>query len=124
MGVVPLLNNLMISGIVTKYDLYTVPLHDIWYRFDVYNLTDYKSILSATVKVQKAMESDPNAHFIWVADQGTVLIGLIYGKWTLEPAVFDPFKALKPLSSFVPETNGTVYLLSQALNFLYNTDAT
>ena len=70
------------------------------------------------------MESDPNAHFIWVADQNIVLIGLIYGKWTLEPAIFDPFKALTPLSSFVPETNGTVYLLNQALNFLYNIDAT
>ena len=66
----------------------------------------------------RSMEKDPNDYFIWVEDQDTVFIGLIYGKWTLEPAVFDPFKALRPLSSFVSEANGTVYLLSQALNFL------
>lgn len=70
------------------------------------------------------MELDPNAHFIWVADNGTILIGLIYAQWTAEPAVFRPFQAFTPISSFIAETNGTVSALSQTLNFLYATPAT
>ncbi|KAL9119094.1 MAG: hypothetical protein Q9187_004351 [Circinaria calcarea] len=111
-------------GIVTRFDLYTVPLHNIWYRFDIYDYTDSLSILATTVQIQAAMELDPNAHFIWVADNGTILIGLIYAEWTADPAVFRPFQAFTPISSFIPETNGTVSTLSQNLNFLYSTPAT
>lgn len=70
------------------------------------------------------MEDDPNADFIWVAAHGTVLIGLMYAGWIPKPVVFEAFYPLTIVSSFIPETHGTVYALSQGLNFLYTTAAT
>jgi hypothetical protein len=103
-------------GIVTRFDLYTVPLHQVWYKFNMYNISQYEQILAATVEVQDAMEDDDKAGFIFNADQGVVLVGFIYAQWTQRPAVFKAFDDLTPISVFAAEANGTVLSLSSHLN--------
>jgi len=98
---------------VTRFDLFTTPLHDIWYKAVTFNGTDYSKILNATAAVQIKMETDPNAGIIFFAGFGVIKITYIYGRWTTTPAVFDRLNSLDPISVDIKETNGTVLSFSK-----------
>lgn len=101
----------------------TVSLHQVWYKFNIYNMSQYDEVLKATIQTQDAMESDNLAGFVFNADQGSILVGFIYGKWTVPPSIFSAFDTLQLAGTFVPETNGTILTLSQALNIGSSTTA-
>jgi hypothetical protein len=105
-------------GIVTRFDLYTRPLHNVWYTFVAYSVADYAAVLNALAQTQLNMESDPKASFLMqgTAAQGIFLAAFLYAEWTSQPAVFAPFANVTPLATFLPPTNGTILTLSQAFN--------
>jgi hypothetical protein len=101
-------------GIVTNFELYTVPLNNIWYKYVVYSASDYKGILTALATVQNAMESDANAGISLTASPTGFAIIFMYASWSPGPAVFAPFDKFVPISTLVPPTNGTVASLAQS----------
>lgn len=103
-------------GIVTRFDMLTQPLHDIWYTLFTLNPTDYKIFFPALAQTQANMESDTKASVYMTVSAGEVEVALIYGSPADEPAAFQPMLALKQNQTIVPPTNGTVYKLAQAMS--------
>lgn len=98
---------------MTRFSLYTTPLHQIWYKRVEFNGTDYEAVLKATVQVQHEMENDDNAGIIFNAGSGAIQVTFIYGQWTAGPPVFKPLDSLTPVRITIPATNGTVLSFSQ-----------
>ncbi|KAH9993467.1 6-hydroxy-D-nicotine oxidase [Xylariaceae sp. FL0662B] len=102
-------------GIVTRFDIQTCPLIKTQYTVNIYDPSDYKNILQATVGVQEAMETDPDIGFFVNFNPGFVAVGLLYAA-TEKPKAFDVFFNLKSLvSSAIPTTNGTLKTLVSAI---------
>lgn len=108
---------LVTTGIITSVHLETQPLLKIQYSINIYNPEDYTGIINATVKVQNSMESDPKIGLFTNFNPGFVAVGLLYAD---QPAgqvkAFEPFYKLGSLlSNAVPQTNGTLLSLAQAM---------
>lgn len=110
-------------GIVTRYDLYTRPLHQVWYQFNLYNFSQYESVLAATVKTQDAMEEDDRAGFVFNANQGSILVGFIHEGWSDAPAVFQAFDGIPLAGVYSKATNGTIATMSKLLDIGSSTAA-
>ena len=112
----PLLNE--VSGIVTRFDIETHPLHHVQYSLNLYDPSDYINILNATVQVQEAMDSDPKIGFFLNVNPTVIIAGILYAGWPVsQPKAFDAFARLKSFwGPFIPTTNGTVASLTSAIN--------
>jgi FAD/FMN-containing dehydrogenase len=102
-------------GIVTRYDLYTVPLHDLWYKGITFNATQASTVLPAIVQTQNNMESDANAGIIIQVGFGAFQVVFIYAKHVgATPSVFKPLDALSGSTVAIPPTNGTALSFSNS----------
>ncbi|KAF2198554.1 FAD-binding domain-containing protein [Delitschia confertaspora ATCC 74209] len=95
-------------GIVVKFQIYTHPLHQIWYSLDLYAASDYAAILNATVQAQVAMETDPKLGLFVNINPEVIIVGKLYSEWTLPPSGFSSFEAITPVGVYIPATNGTL----------------
>ncbi|KAI0802232.1 FAD-binding domain-containing protein [Xylaria sp. FL0064] len=105
-------------GIVTRYDLLTVPVRDIWYRWDAYPIDQAEKVLDALFAWQSAGASDLKSTVALIMSLDSAVIGLIYSAPVEHPAAFAPFYQLENVSALVPPIKGTVKTLT---NFLANT---
>ncbi|KAI1392017.1 FAD-binding domain-containing protein [Hypoxylon trugodes] len=106
-------------GIVTRYDLYTIPVRDIWYRWDMYAVDQAPAVLDAMVKWQNEGASDLKSTVALIIGLDGVVVGLIYSAPANQPSAFAPFHELPtPVAAIVPPLNGTVKTLT---DFLSNT---
>ncbi|KAI1119977.1 FAD-binding domain-containing protein [Nemania abortiva] len=106
-------------GIVTRYDLYTVPVRDIWYRWDVYAVDQAEVILDAMAQWQCEGASDLKSTVAFIMSLDSVVVGLIYSAPAdNNPDAFTPFYKIQPTAALVPPINGTVKTLT---DFLANT---
>ncbi|OTA98694.1 hypothetical protein M426DRAFT_325766 [Hypoxylon sp. CI-4A] len=108
-------------GIVTRFDLYTVPVRDIWYRWDMYAVDLAPAVLDAMVKWQNEGSSDLKSTVALVIGLDSVAVGLIYSAPADQPDVFAPFYDLPPpVAAIVPPFNGTVKTLTDFLGNLFS----
>lgn len=106
-------------GVVTRFDLYTVPVRDIWYRWDMYAVNHAHAVLDAMVKWQNEGSSDLKSTVALIIGLEGVTVGLIYSAPADQPSAFAPFYELPPpIAAIVPPLNGTVKTLT---DFLSNT---
>lgn len=105
-------------GIVTSYDLYTVPVHSIWYEVLVIRNEDAHAVLDAFVLWQTTTASSYTKGTIGLAfGLQSITLGFIYSEPTTErPAAFSAFDGITPLATAVPPTNGTVASISAILS--------
>jgi hypothetical protein len=94
-------------GIVTRFDLYTVPVGQIWYQVSVYSVDQASDVLDAFVEWQNNGASDLKSTVALVIGLESITVGLIYAKPTEHPDAFDPFYNVTPLAVAVPGTIGT-----------------
>lgn len=104
-------------GIVTRFDVYTIPVDEIWYQIAIYSADQGDAILDIFAKWQlKEGSSDPKANIILSLGTESHVIGLIYSAPTNGlPSAFAPFSDLEILMAAVPATNGTFATLNAAL---------
>ncbi|KAF2872236.1 hypothetical protein BDV95DRAFT_492280 [Massariosphaeria phaeospora] len=102
-------------GIVTRFDLHTYPDYRVWYNYKVYNTSNVKRVMQATIEVQKAMETNDKIGFFLNQGVGTLTAGLVYREWTTFPAAFRAFDGIPVLLDAIPATNGTQASFSPAL---------
>ncbi|KAI1347635.1 FAD-binding domain-containing protein [Xylaria sp. FL0043] len=105
-------------GIVTRYDLLTVPVRDIWYRWDAYPIDQAEKVLDALFAWQSAGASDLKSTVALIMSLDSAVVGLIYSAPVEHPAAFAPFYQLGNASALVPPIKGTVKTLT---DFLANT---
>lgn len=108
----------MLSGIVTRYDLYTVPVHDIWYEVLAVSNDDAHAVLDAFAVWQNTTaSSDTKGTVALVLGLETITFGFIYSEPVTErPSAFAAFSGVKLLITAVPPTNGTVASISAILS--------
>ncbi|KAI5862351.1 Glucooligosaccharide oxidase [Durotheca rogersii] len=104
-------------GIVTRFDVYTLPGTEIWYQLAIYGLDQAFDILDTFAKWQQNEgSSDFKANLILSLGIDSHVIGLVYSAPAPEvPSAFAPFFELTPLQVVVPATNGTFASLNEAI---------
>ncbi|RJE25392.1 FAD binding domain protein [Aspergillus sclerotialis] len=105
-------------GIVTRLDLWTVPVHNLWYHFFDLSIDISREFLAALAEVQNRIETDPKASFIAIASGDVWHITLHYvGHSDVIPWPFEPLMKFERLDTFfhIPPTNGTVYSYNTAM---------
>ena len=62
-------------GIVSRYDIATVPLHNVWSKFVACSSSQNEQLLQATVTYQRLADSDSKSNLIFDLDDNTTVIG-------------------------------------------------
>ncbi|TVY40960.1 Bifunctional solanapyrone synthase [Lachnellula cervina] len=94
-------------GIVTRFDLNTVPVGQIWYQVTVYSVDQAHEVLDAFVEWQNNGASDVKSTVALIMGLQSITVGLIYSEPTEQPSAFAPFYSLTALAVAVPGTIGT-----------------
>ncbi|KAI1651485.1 FAD-binding domain-containing protein [Daldinia loculata] len=101
-------------GIVTRFDLYTVPVRGIWYQASIYSVDQADALLEAYAKWQQNEgATDLKATVGLGISLDSISIGLVYSEPTEDqPSAFAPFRDIEPLLVAVPPTNGSISALT------------
>ncbi|KAK4207586.1 hypothetical protein QBC37DRAFT_487404 [Rhypophila decipiens] len=106
-------------GIVTGYDLYTVPdVYHVWVELLIFHPDQATDVLDALAEWQDdGAINDIKSHTGLEIGLDVVSLGLFYTAphRTSRPAAFSPFSKLTPLQVALPPTNMTFAVLSQLL---------
>jgi FAD/FMN-containing dehydrogenase len=110
-------------GIVTRFDLFTVPVEQIWYQVSVYSVEQADAVLDAFVEWQDNGASDVKSTAVLTIGLQSITVGLIYSAPTKQPAAFAPFYRLTPLDVAVPGTIGTTGTLTAIVGLTISSTA-
>ncbi|KAK4114716.1 FAD linked oxidase-like protein [Canariomyces notabilis] len=112
-------------GIVTSFELYTVPVHEVWVEGLAFSPAQVLAVFDAYAAFQKSPTPDLKATVSVVVSLDIVLVALLYSaSASSRPAAFAPFENLSPLTVVVPPTNTTVWQFMQIASATQATDAT
>lgn len=96
-------------GIVTRFDMHTIPSTDLWYTAYMYSPDKAPELLDSMAQWQQEGAADLRSSAIFSIGLDSVLVLLTYGAHTTAtPAAFEPFYRVAPLVTAIPPTNGTV----------------
>ncbi|CAG8980498.1 hypothetical protein HYALB_00013099 [Hymenoscyphus albidus] len=99
-------------GIVTRFDLFTIPVGQIWFQVSLYSVDQVDDVIDAFVKWQNNGASDLRSTVGFAIGLQSITVGLIYSAPVESPPAFTPFYDLKPLFVAVPGTIGTTGTLT------------
>ncbi|KAK0636792.1 hypothetical protein B0T17DRAFT_483089 [Bombardia bombarda] len=109
-------------GIVTTYELYTVPVTAIWLEVRIFPNDQALTLIDALAIYQNSV-TDVKCTAAFVVGTDVTTLGLIYsGPLTKEPACFAPFKQITGYQSALGPGNSTMNILTQALGSTFNND--
>lgn len=96
-------------GVVTAFDIETVPNSEVWYEVLLFAPSQTQALLAASVEYAAAAEDDPNAGLIFTITPSATVLGLVYAKPVVRPPVFEAFIGnrdgeLTPLASYINST--------------------
>lgn len=104
------------KGIVTRFDLHTNPDYRLWYAMKVYKSNDVDRVMQASIKVQEAMDEDDRIGFFLLVQATHLVAGMLYrGYSDTTPSAFRVFDGIEPMTTALPETNGTQLSAARAL---------
>ncbi|KAI9687377.1 MAG: hypothetical protein M1822_002420 [Bathelium mastoideum] len=107
-------------GIVTRFDLYTVPIKNIWYEVQTYTPDHADAVLDAFTQWQNDGASDVRGTIALVMGLESLTVGLLYSIPAERPACFSPFYDLSGAVTAIPPTNGTVNTVTQILGTVFS----
>ncbi|KAI4226686.1 MAG: hypothetical protein L6R36_002999 [Xanthoria steineri] len=107
-------------GIVTRFDLYTIPVRDIWFQVAIYTPDKIPTILAAFAEWQNKGASDVKSTVALIIAPEAATVGLIYSAPADKPEAFDPFYSIPPATVAVPANNGTVLSLTNILGTTFS----
>ncbi|KAH9208267.1 hypothetical protein DL95DRAFT_467911 [Leptodontidium sp. 2 PMI_412] len=108
-------------GIVTRFDLSTVPIRDLWYSMSTYAITEVPEILLAFEQWQ-LRSADPKSAILVRVGLDSCTITLVYSSpWSkVGPPCFNAFYGINVMEYLILPTNGTVVSLTKALAKLFS----
>ncbi|KAL8777895.1 MAG: hypothetical protein Q9213_007662 [Squamulea squamosa] len=107
-------------GIVTRFDLYTIPVKNIWFQVAIYAPDQVPAILDALARWQDRGASDVKSTVALIIGLEATTVGLIYSAPADKPEAFDPFYSIPPATVAVPAANGTVLGLTNILGTTFS----
>ncbi|KAM3065246.1 hypothetical protein ACMFMF_011187 [Clarireedia jacksonii] len=109
-------------GIVTRLDLYTIPVRNIWFQATGYALSELPNVLAAfTEWQQNGAQTDTKSSVLLNILNTGISIGLVYAAPATYPEAFAPFAAIPNGVVAVPPTNSTVSVLTSILASSFST---
>ncbi|KAJ5294674.1 CAZyme family AA7 [Penicillium antarcticum] len=102
-------------GIVSRYDLSTVPVYEIWGQMMIYAPDQAGAVLDAFTEWQLNRASDVKLTVAIDISLTSVVFGLVYSEPADNPSAFAPFYDLEPLATPVPAMNTTFAVIDQLL---------
>ena len=105
---------------MTRFDLQTIPVNDIWYQVAIYTTDQAPTILDAFAEWQEKGASDLKSTVALIIGLETITLGLIYSAPAEKPAAFAPFYGIPSTAVAVPPTNGTVLTLTEILGTTFS----
>ncbi|KAK3935425.1 FAD linked oxidase [Diplogelasinospora grovesii] len=107
-------------GIVTSYELNTVPVHEIWYEGFAFSNDQVPAIFDAYAAWQNSSDFDVKATASFIINLEATLLALVYSAPSNgRPAAFAPFDGVIASGmQIVPPTNGTVLSFFELVNSL------
>ncbi|KAF2972752.1 hypothetical protein GQX73_g789 [Xylaria multiplex] len=104
-------------GIVTRYDLYTVPTYEIWVQQSLYSIDQAYDVLAAFDEWQLNGAADAKSFVTLFFTLNHAVVGLMYSEPSPRaPDVFAGFLNLIPLQTVVPSSNLTFSAVTQLLS--------
>ncbi|KAL8981373.1 MAG: hypothetical protein Q9205_003823 [Flavoplaca limonia] len=110
----------IIGGIVTRFDLYTIPVRNIWFQVAIYTPDQVPTILDAFADWQNKGASDVKSTVALIIAPEATTVGLIYSAPADQPAAFAPFYSIPAATVAVPANNGTVLSLTNILGTTFS----
>ncbi|KAH8881096.1 FAD-binding domain-containing protein [Thozetella sp. PMI_491] len=96
-------------GIVTRFDLRTIPVREIWLQVTVHSVDQADEILDAFVKWQTNGALDSRSTVLMGFGLDAVSLGLLYASPAdQQPDAFSPFNHIVPIAVLAPGMNSTV----------------
>ncbi|KAF2646814.1 FAD-binding domain-containing protein [Massarina eburnea CBS 473.64] len=105
-------------GIVTKMDLYTIPIRNIWYQFGTYDSNQAPALIEAYAKWQNDGASDTRGTVGFVIGLETTFVGLFWSEPAEKPEPFAPFYNITQIEPAGTPTNSTLMELTNQLAFI------
>ena len=103
-------------GIVTRFDLYTIPVYEVWGEILVFHPDQALDVLTALGEWQQNGAGDFKSSIALDISLDAVVLGLTYSEpQATPPPAFAPFYSLTPLQVALPPTNTTFAFVSQLL---------
>lgn len=103
-------------GIVTQYDIYTVPIYDVWLKIIAFTPDQATEVLTAYDIWQKDGSSDVKSNAFITIGLDSITLGLLYTEPAYEtPLAFAPFSDLEPTQVVTGPTNTTIASLIQMI---------
>ncbi|KAK3935413.1 bifunctional solanapyrone synthase [Diplogelasinospora grovesii] len=105
-------------GIVTRFNLYTIPVHDIYYDLVLYSADQIPGLLDAFASWQNGSGGvfDVKGTVAMIVGLEYATVGFIYSSpQTKRPAAFDAFAGIPVMTVVIPPSNGTVWSLTQII---------
>ena len=95
-------------GVATRFDLYTVPVHNAWAQLSVYAPQDAPGLIAAFDEWQRTRASDTKSSADLIISLDFAVLILAYSEPSAQPpAVFQPFLAVTPVQVALPPINLT-----------------
>ncbi|KAL8859642.1 MAG: hypothetical protein Q9178_003756 [Gyalolechia marmorata] len=107
-------------GIVTRFDLYTIPVKNIWFQVTIYTPDQVPAILEAFAQWQNQGASDVKSTVALIVGLEATTVGLIYSAPADKPEAFDPFYSIPPAVVAVAPGNNTVLGLTNILGTTFS----
>jgi len=94
-------------GIVTKYELETIPNRAIWFEGFTYDSSQFDALIEASVKYAAAAENDHNATITIDFSTSSCTIIFVYGQPVERPEVYSAFYDIPSIATVVKSTIST-----------------
>lgn len=103
-----------LTGIITEFELETVPVDRIWFEARIYAPSENRKLLEAVYKYQQAAEKDDSASLAFSLSNDHTFVAFVYSKPAHRPAVFDMFYNITFVKTFIDSSIGSQYDLVTA----------
>lgn len=102
--------HILCTGIVTKFELRTIPVKNIWYELNAYSIDQASELFDAFAAYQK--QPDTKGTLALITSLTSITVGFIYSQPVERPEAFAAFYNITPVATLVPSTMGTVQILN------------
>ncbi|KAL8946771.1 MAG: hypothetical protein Q9222_006883 [Ikaeria aurantiellina] len=109
-------------GIVTKFSTDAISSTNLWFEARSYNPDQTSALFKALVKYQAASENDINANLVFSIGNAATLVGFVYAKPVVRPAVYKAFYNIPFNTSFINSTIGSNQALVKAFSSVGGTE--
>ncbi|KAI0179261.1 hypothetical protein GGR52DRAFT_589004 [Hypoxylon sp. FL1284] len=110
-------------GIVTRYDLYTIPTYEVWIEEQIYSTDQAFEVLAAFDQWQLGGAIDEKSSIALAIALDIISVAFIYSEPLSEPpSVFSPFKSIEPTTVAIPSSNITFARLAESVNSAFQSN--